>query len=315
MSQVLGQADAAAPRVAQEPLVANGVASVNRLSALRSIFEEAAVRFTETLHDTTGSTVEFSVKDVSAIRIGETRAVDAALAVVGVYNIGELRSKAIVGISFELALSLIDTLLGSNVFAPFARKDRTLTKVESRAAEFAMTILVESFQNSLSRFVEAKFELEQVAETADWGVLGRKGSVVVLCMCRFRACGREGEVVMAIPRSALDPYRDALSRDPNSKGANEDRTWANNLRDQVVRATVTVSATMERKGLTLGDVARFRVGQVIGLPLSPTSLIPLQCADRRLFNCELGQKDGYYTVRIEELIDDKEEFIKSILKE
>jgi len=315
MSRVLGQADASASRVAQEPLVANGAASVNRLSALQSIFEEAAARFSKTLLEKTGSSIESSVEEVSAIRIGETQAIDAALAVVGVYDIEELRSKAIVGIDFELVLCLIEALFGSNVSAPFARKDRTATKVELRAAEFAMTTFVKSFQNSLSRFVDANFELEQVAPTADWGALGRKGSVVVLCTCRVRACGREGEVVMAIARSALDPYRDALSRDLNSIGANEDSTWADNLRNQVVRATVTVSATMERKGLTLGDVARFRIGQVIGLPFSPTSLILVKCADRRLFNCELGQKDGCYTVRIEELIDDKEEFIKSILKE
>jgi flagellar motor switch protein FliM len=72
---------------------------------------------------------------------------------------------------------------------------------------------------------------------------------------------------------------------------------------------------MEKRGLTLDDVAKFEVGQVITLPTTLSSLIRLESADETLFWCTLGQKDGLYTVRIEDFVDDKQEFIQKILGE
>jgi flagellar motor switch protein FliM len=63
----------------------------------------------------------------------------------------------------------------------------------------------------------------------------------------------------------------------------------------------------------LAEVSQFKIGQVISLPFSPASLIPLECVGKRLFNCALGQKDGFYTIRIEDVVDDQMEFLHSIL--
>lgn len=313
MSSALDHSNASSPRISREPLVANGVASVNRLSVLRTIFDETAARFSKAIFETTGNAVDFQVEDILAIRVGETKDIDALLSVASVYDAPDLQSKVAVAISMNLALSLIDLLFGSNVSIPFTRADRGLTKVESRAAEFATAAIIDSFQASLSKVVSATFKLERVEAAVDWLTLARKGSVIVLCKCKLQALGRQGDAILAIPRSALDPFRDALSRDPNAKGNVEDAAWARKLRGQVVKAAVTVSATMEKRGLTLGDVAQFHVGQIIELPFSPTSLIPLESANRRLFSCELGQKDGFYTVRVEEKIDGEQEFLSKII--
>jgi len=312
----MSMADAATPtREVPEPLVANGVASVGRLSVLRTIFEECGSRFAKAVFETTGAEVELMVRDIQAVRVAEMKGVEDVCAIASIYAAPELRAKIVVGVDADLALTLIDVLFGSNVSTPFVRQERTLTRVEARAAEFAMATMLDAFQASLAKIVKSTFKLEGVEASVDWSLLGSRGSVVVLGRFVLQSGGRQGEALVAIPRSALDPYRDALSRAPNGANVIEDSAWARKLRDQLVKASVRVSATMEKRGLTLGDVARFHVGQIIELPFSPSSLIPLKNAERALFKCELGQKDGYYTVRIEEKIDGEEEFLNGIIGE
>lgn len=293
------------------PLVANGVATVGRLPVLRAIFDEAATRFEKAISETTGADVDFQVKDVLALRVGDAK--DASAAAASIFQAPELRCKVAVGINVDLALMLVDLLFGSSVSIPFEHRDRGLTKVESRAVEFAITSLIDSFQAPFSKVVNVSYKLESTEQEFDWFALAGKGAAIVVCKFVLQTQGRQGEAFLAIPRIALDPYNEALSRAPNANGNFEDAAWAQNLRDQVVRASVKVSAVMEKRGLTLGDVARFHVGQLISLPFSPTSLIPLKNGARPLFNCELGQKEGFYTVRIEEKIDGEQEFIDRII--
>lgn len=303
--------DLSRPSAGRAPLVANGVAAVGRLPVLRAILDDSATRFEKALSETTGADVDFQVKDVLALRVGDAKDVNAAVA--SVFQAPELRCKVAVGINADVALMLIDLLFGASVSIPFTQHDRGLTKVESRAVEYAITSLIDSFQASFSKVVDVSFKLESTEQALDWLTLAGKGAAIVVCKFILQAQGRQGEAVLAIPRIALDPYNDVLARAPNANGNIEDAAWAQNLRDQVVRATVRVSAIMEKRGLTLGDVARFHVGQVIALPFSPTSLIPLKNGSRSLFNCELGQKEGFYTLRIEEKIDGEQEFINRII--
>ncbi|KAF2990610.1 FliM/FliN family flagellar motor switch protein [Methylocystis sp. MJC1] len=303
--------DLSRPPAGRAPLVANGVATVGRLPVLRAIFDEAATRFEKAISETTGADVDFQVKDVLAVRVGDAK--DAGPAVASVFQAPELRCKVAVGINVDLALMLVDLLFGSSVSIPFNRRDHGLTKVESRAVEYAITSLIDSFQAPFSNIVNVSYKLESTEPELDWFALAGKGAAIVVCKFVLQTQGRQGEAFLAIPRIALDPYNDVLSRTPNANGNVEDAAWAQNLRDQVVRASVKVSAVMEKRGLTLGDVARFHVGQLIALPFSPTSLIPLRNGSRPLFNCELGQKEGFYTVRIEEKIDGEQEFINRII--
>ncbi|HEY8163048.1 MAG: FliM/FliN family flagellar motor switch protein [Methylocystis sp.] len=305
--------DQSRPSAARAPLVANGAGTVGRLPTLRAILDEAATRFSKTLYETTGVDIDFQAKDMLIVRVGDAKGVECSLA--SVFQAPELRCKVAIGANAELALTLVDLLFGSNVSIPFTRQDRGLTKVESRAVEFAINSLIEAFRLSFSKILGISYRLESTEQTLDWPALGPKGAAILVCRFALQSQGRLGEAVLAIPRIALDPFNETLSRASNGVGNVEDAAWAQKLKDQVVKATVKVSSTMEKRGLTLGDVAQFHVGQVIPLPFSPTSLIPLKNGSRPLFNCELGQKDGFYTVRIEEKIDGEQELLERIMGE
>ena len=59
--------------------------------------------------------------------------------------------------------------------------------------------------------------------------------------------------------------------------------------------------------MSLGDLTNLKVGQVIELQATARSPVTLACNEQPVFNCQLGQLDGSYTLQIEELIHEEEE--------
>jgi flagellar motor switch protein FliM len=313
MSETLEEADEAAARAAREPLIVNGEASISRLPVLRAVFDQTAETFSAALAHAIDGATEFEVTDLHAGTLAEMRRSFANGAASAVFQVDALDARVMITFDRGFIELLVEALFGASVDEPFIEEQRALTKIEMRAARGAIDDLVEGFTKALSPIVKTHFRLTQFEQLTDPAMLGRSGTIVVVARCELRYLGRTGEALIAAPRSAFDPYRNELARNPATEGSPQDVQWANKLHDRVVQTDVRVSAVMERGGLTLQDVATFEVGQIIRLPLSPTSLIKLECEERSLFWCELGQKDGHYTVRIEDYVDEDEEFIQHIL--
>lgn len=70
---------------------------------------------------------------------------------------------------------------------------------------------------------------------------------------------------------------------------------------------------LDEQELTLADVARFAVGNVIRLGATPDSVLRVECNGERLINCEIGKSNGAYALRIRDFIDQEQEFMNDIL--
>ena len=84
------------------------------------------------------------------------------------------------------------------------------------------------------------------------------------------------------------------------------------MQSEVSRTAVSLKAVLEERTVDLGDVAAFEVGQVIELQATPRSLVRLECNGQALFRCHLGQSQGAYMLRVEDVIDEEQEFIDDL---
>ena len=103
---------------------------------------------------------------------------------------------------------------------------------------------------------------------------------------------------MAVPQLALDGFSDRLSTGPTRAGAGADSGWSEKLGVEVSRARMTLRATLELAEMTLRSVAELRPGQILACPADVGSDVRLSCGSGDLFRCDLGQSNGFYTLRI-----------------
>lgn len=309
----LGATEEAAQQSLQERLLAGGGISVDRLPMLQAVFERMAANFADTVRKMSGAPTYFFVDAIDAGRIGDILDSYSSCVLAAIYHAADLDSKILIGVDRRFVFSLIEALFGADGSEPAYEDDRGLSNIETRLVQFAFDHLTKALQSSVSSAEEASFEMERVESKLDFAIIGRRNSFAAICKCKLQAFEREGEVFILIPQSALNSFRGAFSRDLSGEGSTQDPHWAKKMQDRVTQTEVTVHATMEKRDLTLNDVARFEVGQVVRLPISPTGLIKLESQRQALFWCTLGQKDGFYTVRVEAFIDQNQEFIEDIL--
>ena len=129
----------------------------------------------------------------------------------------------------------------------------------------------------------------------------------------MEAAGRGGEVLIAVTRATLNPIRQALARTPTKQGPAADPRWSQQMQSEVTRAHVMVSAILDERMGVLGEVAQFKVGQVVELNATAHGRVRLECNGERLMWCHLGKSQGKYTLRVDELVDREQEFLNEIL--
>jgi flagellar motor switch protein FliM len=135
----------------------------------------------------------------------------------------------------------------------------------------------------------------------------------VVAKIGIRALERGGEMLIVIPQAALNPMRQSLAREPEPEASARDPRWAKQFESEIRRTEVKLTAKIEERGCTLGDIAALKLGQVLRLEATPASRIKVECNDEALFWSRLGQDGGNYTVRVEDFVDHEREFLDDIL--
>lgn len=74
--------------------------------------------------------------------------------------------------------------------------------------------------------------------------------------------------------------------------------WAARVKANISRMETRVVAVIEERTISLAEIVACEVGSMLALTASPQSMVKLMADDAPLFDCQLGQAGGYYTVRI-----------------
>lgn len=311
MTQVVD--DVRSQETENEPLFSLGDAPLDRMPAIGLIFENAA----RACQDQLGAHMQDSIT-ISYQRLEARRAADCVDSYGGasrffVFSSRELKSRAAVLLGNSLADMMLENILGSGVSEKESEETRSPTRLETRLTEFVVEKIFEGLSTALKPLANVRFVSEPAASEQQLAALGQKASVLIFAYFRVSVRELEYEFVIALPRAALDPFRPTLSRMPGGDGRIDDTSWSADLYQHIVRTEVRIDVRIEARGFTLEDISQLEVGDLLRLPASPTSLIRVETEGRTLFWCTLGQRDGYFTVRLEDFSDARQSFIENIL--
>jgi flagellar motor switch protein FliM len=306
-------AEEAPGHAVRERLLAGGGLSPDRMPMLRVLLDETAAAFEEELRKLSFPMPKFVVEGVTTARASDAQATLDATALAAIYGGGDADSRVTLAADRRFVFAMVEGLFGADGTEPFYDEDRALTAIEQKLGRLVLDRLAKALQGAFATRADAAVSLDPAEVKPEPAGVGRKPGSMLLCRCRLSAFEGDSVALIAIPQALLDPMRDALAQDPSATIQSTDPLWAQRMKARVTRTEVTLSAVMEKRDLSLGDIARFEVGQIVELPVTPTGLIKLECEGQALFWCEIGQKDGAYTIRIEDFVDKEQEFIDDVL--
>jgi flagellar motor switch protein FliM len=288
--------------------------ALDQLPMLQVIFDRVATYCAESLRHIAASQPYYSLSNVETGRIGDLLEMYEGNALAGIFNVPEWDNHVIVGFDRDFVFSLIEIMFGSDGSEPPIEEGRGFSNIEIHVAHAVFEHVARALQMSFSLVADAQFKFERSESRMDFAVIGRRNNLAIAAKFLLQAINRGGEMFVIMPQSALTPLRQSLARVISGESTARDPAWTKQMRQEIQRTGVTIRAVLEEDDYDLAKIADLKVGQILKLQSTPRSRIKLESNHQPLFWCHLGQSEGFYTVRIDEMFDRDEEFINNVLK-
>ncbi len=296
----------------QKLLDAAGV-SVDRMPMLHVIFDRMAAQCSETLRQLSAAPAFFSVDAIGTKRIGAALDACEGNVVIGIFYVQAWDSRILIGLDHSFVFALAEALFGGDGGEAPSDERRPLSNLEIRLAEKTFELLGNALQAAFATVYDAHFKLERVETRPDFAVVAPRNTFAVNARLKLRILGRGNEMFVLIPQTALNSVRPYLGRDLSNDMSVRDPRWTKQIKSEIGRTEIVVQGVIEERQFVLADIAELKVGQVFTLQATTKTRVKLECNAQPLFWCNLGQADGAYVLRVDEVVNEEQEFINDVL--
>jgi flagellar motor switch protein FliM len=279
-----------------------GASPVDKIPAFREALADVARAWNEHFATLAASEGEIKVEAVTVCRVDEVLARRSS-SVLGMLQAPGWNTR--VGVCFDrvFVCTMVEALFGGggedlaeSANAPFSPVDLQIAEVIARQVGDAMAA---GFAKRLpSSFKPAGLQWAKL----DPSFLGKPNATVVIGTLQLATLGGTVTLDVLVPLAAIMVFADELAREGDGDPVYDDPRWSQRLETEVSRATMHLTATVDLEPMTLGAIASLREGQLLELPRGAGQRIRLLCGKDVLFRCDLGQSDGFYTLRVKDAL-------------
>jgi flagellar motor switch protein FliM len=255
----------------------------------------------------------FSMSHIEQGRIGDMLEPYEANAVCVIMDIPEWDSQVVLGFDRDFIFTVVEVMFGADGNEPPEEDGRAFSNIEMKVCNKLAEMIAATLTQSFGIATKATFSIERLETRMHFAVVGRRSAQAAAAKFLLQAINRGGEMFVILPHSALQTVRRELSSTAGSELGTRDPAWARQMQAGVTRAEIVLRAILEEKQITLEDVARMKPGQLIPLSATPKTPVKLEANEQALFWCQLGQADGVYKLRVDDVVDPEQEFLGDIL--
>ncbi|HEX7326812.1 MAG TPA: FliM/FliN family flagellar motor switch protein [Rhodanobacteraceae bacterium] len=216
---------------------------------------------------------------------------------VGIVSMQPLRGLGVMSVDGAMVGAVVDRLCGADS-APQATHNAEFSPLESRIARQMLDIVADAVGYAWKGIEDLEFVIARVERNASFIAIADPREQLIATRIRVGLATGEGNIVIAIPYSAVEPIRDRLSAAMTlSSLQGEDRAqWQRELLGALDRTEVPVRVEMARLRMSAADVQYLHAGQVIPIP-RPRD-VRAYSGDAPLFEGDFGVRDDVVVTRV-----------------
>jgi flagellar motor switch protein FliM len=216
-----------------------------------------------------------------------------------------LRGTGLVVFDPNLVFLVVDNMFGSDGRFHTRVEGRDFTPTEQRIIQGMLKVVFEEYEKAWKPVYEVEFEYVRSEMNTQFANIATPSEIVVAFTFTIELSGNSAEMHLCLPYSMIEPIRDVLYSTMHSEQAGSDKRWITLLRKQLLTAEVELVAPLGGATITLGDVARLKVGDVV--PIDISDLINVRVDGIPLMDCRYGVNEGQYALKLEQFASLKEE--------
>lgn len=206
-----------------------------------------------------------------------------------------LRSTALFILDAKLVFKLVDNFFGGD--GRHAKiEGREFTPTEIRIVQLMLEQVFVDLTEAWAPVL--KLELEYISSEVNPAMANivSPSEVVVVSTFHIELDGGGGELHITLPYSMIEPVRELLDAGVQSDVDEKDDRWGKSLQQDVKELDVNLQVNVANKKIRLGDVLKFKEGDVI--PLDMPEFVTVRANNVPSFKGKLGVSNGRYAVEM-----------------
>ena len=200
----------------------------------------------------------------------------------------------------NLVFLVVDNMFGGDGRFHTRVEGRDFTATEQRIIQGMLNVVFAEYSRSWRPVYDISFEYVRSEMNSQFANIATPSEIVVSTSFTIEFGGAAADMHICFPYSMLEPIRDLLYSSMQSDQLSTDQRWIVMLRKQLKDAEVEIKAQLATTTVTLGDIQKMRVGDII--PLQIPEVITAMIDEVPLMECRYGQQGGQFAIKIERFI-------------
>jgi len=239
---------------------------------------------------------ELSVKGIDLLRFGEYMHSLQVPTNLNLVKMKPLRGTALVVYEPRLVFTLVDNFFGGGGKYPARIEGREFTPTEMRVIQLLLKQTFADLVESWAPVMPVEFEYLNSEVNPHFANIISPREYIVVSRFNIELDGGGGEMHIAFPYAMLEPIREQLDAGVQSDRIERDEGWMRAMRAQLQDAQVELSSAIAQRQISLRELSRLKVGDVIPIELPRT--VTLQVEQMPLFSGEFGVHNGRNAVKV-----------------
>ncbi len=208
--------------------------------------------------------------------------------------------EAIVGVLLDSIFGVDTASEGAPESAAGAPRDHT--DLETQIVVGLAKALAACLTDAFAPVASFDLAVEGVHTVHDVNLLGPREMPAILAEYAIKTRSGAVRLAFVLPQSMATPLAEMFARGPDPDAATVDPQWQRRMEQGVAKAKLTLTAVLDEFQMTLGDVSRLRIGGILPLDNGGDGRVRIECVERGVFLCRLGESNGRYALEIEDII-------------
>ena len=272
-----------------------------RAPGLKEAVERLVAQIVKNLQTMAGTTttIEGAMAGGAIEPLRDIVAAHPAEAVAGLIECGELGTKLLITLNGRLVHSIVELLAGGNGAEAAPETPRPATAIDHQFALILVTLAAAAVQSEWADLGFGPTRAAKIDGTLVADLVGPRIAEVGVVRVTIGAFGQHGTLRLVLPPAALERFR---RDDVAATAIDDDPDWTDLLHREIGRASIKLDAYLDAKEIPLSILATLKVGQVLALPGDARARVSLVCDGQTYYRGEVGQDDGHYSLRIEDIV-------------
>lgn len=273
--------------------------SKEQLKGLQSLFEAFAREVSILFPPFLRTVVRVDLTSIDQLTYDEFILSVARPTALSIVNMAPLEGNAVLEMSPSMVFPIVDRVLGGK--GTTLAEPRELTEIENRIIQRIVMMILGALARAWDQLIE--FNLEVLQQESDPLIVQivAGSEMVVLVGYEIHIGETVGTMNFCIPLMVLNPILDQISQQAHfSRRVSPEtaRTTQAVISNTLLRVWVPVEAVLGRADLSLEQVARLRVGDIIQLETSPDSPLLVEVGGCPRFEARRGRRGEQSAVQI-----------------